>query len=135
MEAREDLVTESTFSHPSKLALIRQAHDLGYWVIVYHVNLNSPDLAIKRVGERLAEGGHPVPEANVRGRYERNKPLIREAVHTAEFAFVFDNSRKGLSPRLLLEFEDGKLQRANGPLPAWASSLYSEDLKTVRTGR
>ncbi|MGH6909204.1 MAG: AAA family ATPase, partial [Phenylobacterium sp.] len=83
MSAGESLVTESTFSHPSKLDLIRQAKALGYRVFVYHVNVESADDAVARVAAREARGGHPVPEANIRGRYERNQPLIREAVRLA----------------------------------------------------
>jgi predicted ABC-type ATPase len=73
-------------------------------------------------------GGHPVPEANIRGRYERNGPLIRQAALMAERAFVFDNSIDGSPPRLLITFEQGHVIQAADDLPAWALQLYQTDL-------
>lgn len=128
MAAGESLVTESTFSHPSKLELIRQAKALGYRVIVYHVNVESADDAVARVAAREARGGHPVPEANIRGRYERNQPLIREAVRMADWAFVFDNSALGAPPRRLITFVSGQATDVAQDLPAWAGALYGGDL-------
>ena len=128
MAAGESLVTESTFSHPSKLDLIRRAKALGYRVFVYHVNLESADDAVARVAAREARGGHPVPEANIRGRYERNQPLIREAVRMADRARVFDNSVLGRPPRPVISFVGGRVKDIAGDLPAWARALYAEDL-------
>jgi len=128
MANRQSLVTESTFSHVSKLDLLRDARAVGYQVVVYHVNLDTPALAVDRVAFREGKGGHPVPEDRIRGRYERNQPLIREAVRFADFAFVFDNSVAGGAPRLLMTFENGRLASADPAMPAWAARLYADDL-------
>jgi len=53
------LVTESTFSHPSKLDLIKTAKSAGYRVVVYHVNVKDADRAVARVESRVRQGGHP----------------------------------------------------------------------------
>ena len=128
MAAGESLVTESTFSHPSKLELIRQAKARGYRVFVYHVGLMSADAAVARVAARRALGGHPVPEASIRVRYERNQPLIREAVRMADRAFVFDNSAFGAPPRRLITFVGGQATDVAADLPAWTRALYGGDL-------
>lgn len=99
MAAGESLVTESTFSHPSKLELIRQAKALGYRVAVYHVNLISADAAVARVAARQALGGHPVPEANVRGRYERNQPLSLPA-NSRRSAISSSGNRRRMAARI-----------------------------------
>ena len=128
MAARQNLVTESTFSHPSKLDLLRRAKGLGYRVIVYHVHLATVEHAIARVAQREAKGGHPVPEANLRGRYERNPALIRQAALMADQAIVFDNSVVGRAPRRLLVFSGGRVVVVFPDLPAWAAALYAPDL-------
>ena len=125
---RESLVVESTFSHPSKLDLLREARAAGYGIFAYHVGVETPDDAVARVAARVAEGGHPVPESRVRARYERNGPLIREAVLTADLGLVFDNSRLGARPLLLAAFTRGRGRRAATTLPAWAETLYGADL-------
>lgn len=128
LKARQSLVAESTFSHPSKLDLIREAKALGYRVAVYHVNVESADLAVARVGARLAGGGHPVAEDRVRARYARNQALIREAVLISDWAYVFDNSASGRQPRRLIVFRNGHVVMASTPLPRWAAALYGEDV-------
>ncbi len=129
MAVRQSLVTESTFSHPSKLELVRDAKAAGYRVAVYHVNVGSADLAVHRVRARQIHGGHPVAEDRIRGRYERNQPLIREAVLLADWAFVFDNSVGGTRPRRIIAFANGRVLRISAHLPAWAQTLYGSDLQ------
>jgi predicted ABC-type ATPase len=34
----------------------------------YNVNVATADFAVARVTARQSQGGHPVPEANIRGR-------------------------------------------------------------------
>ena len=128
LAAGESLVTETTFSHPSKLDLTTQARALGYRIVVYHVNVATADFAVARVTARESHGGHPVPEANIRGRYERNQPLIRQAVLMADRAFVFDNSALGKPPQRLISFVDGRAKAIAASLPDWAAALYAVDV-------
>lgn len=128
MAGRRSLVVETTFSHPSKLDLVKRAQDLGYRLQVYHLNLESADDAVARVAFRETRGGHPVPEANIRGRYARNPALIREAVLIADAGLVFDNSVIGRPPQRLILFRRGVAVDAAAELPAWATALYGGDL-------
>jgi predicted ABC-type ATPase len=135
MGSGKSLVTESTFSHPSKLRLIQEALDLGYRVAVYHVNVRSAELSIERVKDRVGRGGHDVPEDRIRGRYERNKALIKTAVLMADRGQVFDNSRLGQPPELALKFERGQLTYASDRVPAWAKDLYADQLEHYSASR
>jgi predicted ABC-type ATPase len=122
------LVTESTFSHPSKLDLIKTAKSAGYRVVVYHVNVKDADRAVARVESRVRQGGHPAPEERIRKRYERNQPLIREAVLAADHAYVFDNSRLGEPPQVLITVQGGRAVKIADALPQWAATLYGDDI-------
>jgi len=128
MREGKSLVVESTFSHSSKVELIEQARQRGYMVVLFHVNVESADDAVRRVASRVARGGHPVPEARIRGRYVRNQALIRHAVLMADRAYIFDNSALGKPPRLLAEFSTGMGRSREAQLPEWAESLYGADL-------
>ena len=128
MAAARDLVTESTFSHPSKLALLQDARAMGYDVRVYHVNLRSAELAVKRVARRAASGGHTVPENKTKERYTRDQPLIREAVRIADRAYVFDNSEFGKPSQRVLEFAHGVVVFVSHHVPRWAMDLYASEL-------
>ena len=128
MAAGQSLVTESTFSHPSKLELLSDARKAGYRLIVYHVNVRGPDHSVARVAARVEHGGHPVPEDKIRERYVRNQPLIRQAVLMADRAYVFDNSSLGEPPRPLISFAGGKALHIAPNLPVWVTTLYGDDL-------
>ena len=90
--ARASFITETVFSHPSKLALIRDAQDEGYLVLL-HVVLVPEGLSVARVGDRVRRGGHTVPEDKIRERYRRLWALVVQARVLAERAYIYDNSR------------------------------------------
>ncbi len=128
MARHESFITESTFSHPSKLDLIRDAVDAGYRVIVFHINVNNADISVSRVAQRVKNGGHPVPEQKVRERYQRNQALIREAVLLAGAGLVFDNSERFAGPTRVLEFRRGFVVDLASPVPEWVRRLYRKEL-------
>ena len=68
------------------------------------LRLPSPELAVARVRQRIAEGGHAVPEATVRRRFHagwRNfETLYRDLV---DEWLLYDNS--GVEPILVAEGE------------------------------
>lgn len=120
--------TETVFSHVSKLELITKARERGYRIFLFHVSLASPDLSVARVAERVKEGGHPVPEAKVRASFDRNGPLIREAVLLADFAHVYDNSALNTPPERVLSMKDGRVIFVAPEVRDWALNLYGEDI-------
>lgn len=89
----------------------------------------TPDLAVARVGTRVEEGGHIVPENKIRARYERGAPFIRAAVLKANRGMVFDNSRLNQPPSHCLTFANGRLVFALPRLPDWIRSVYEADLE------
>jgi predicted ABC-type ATPase len=128
LEARKSFVTETVFSHPSKLDLIMRAKDLGYRVMTFHIGVDHPDLSVARVTERIREGGHPVPEDKIRARYDRSGPLIRQAILQSDVGHVFDNSALNQPPQRMLSFHSGALRFALPQLRKWVLALYEEDL-------
>lgn len=135
LKDRKSFVTESTFSHPSKLQLIEDAKTAGFRIVIYHVNVRSSNLSVARVANRVEQGGHNVPEDKIRGRYERNQQIIRSAVKMANRAFVYDNSKLNEAPRFVVSFNQGQVERLGRNVPAWARSLYQEELKQYTLAR
>ncbi|HAL40503.1 MAG TPA: hypothetical protein DCP03_21375 [Polaromonas sp.] len=62
-------VSETVFSHVSKLTLIEEAQAQGFFVMLLVVALDQPQRLLARVAQRVAEGGHPVPADRILGRY------------------------------------------------------------------
>lgn len=128
MRRRQSFVTESTFSHPSKLVLLSKAREHGYRIFIYHIAVQSADISVMRVAARVGEGGHPVPEDKIRLRFLRNRSLIREAVLSADAGVVLDNSDVRTPFRLIYSFSSGLLAHADSHPPSWASDVYGGHL-------
>lgn len=89
---QESFITETVFSHDSKIALLQHAIDAGYRVEL-HVMLVPADVTVARVAYRVAAGGHTVPPEKIRERYRRLWPLIVVARRIAHGATFYDNSQ------------------------------------------
>ena len=124
----ESCVTETVFSHPSKLELLAEARKAGFRVIFFHFHVVSAELSVRRVAERVKEGGHPVPEEKIRDRYERNQTLIRQGVSLADQAMIYDSSALNQSPTLLARVRAGRFTPVIEAPPDWFVRLYGEDL-------
>ena len=124
IEQGRSFITETVFSHPSKLDLIKNARARGFEIRLFHISVEDPEILVDRVRQRVAEGGHNVPEHKIRERYERNGPLIRQAVLHSDTARVYDNSRFNRSPEMMLSFKESKPEFRNSKISQWVDDLY-----------
>jgi predicted ABC-type ATPase len=109
--------TETVFSHPSKVDLLRRAAAAGYRITL-HIVLVPVDLAAARVVNRVATGGHHVPEEKVRARYDRLWGHVADGISVAHEARVYDNTRAAKPFRLVAVWRDGQLT-GEPDWPAW----------------
>lgn len=65
----EDFGIETTLATRSLVNIIEEARSVGYEVMILYFWLNSPELAIRRVRDRVASGGHNIADNVVRRRY------------------------------------------------------------------
>lgn len=129
-DARLTFVTETVFSHPSKLELIEKAMDHGFSVILYHIGVSTEALARARVATRVETGGHDVPPDKVAARYRRCQQLIPVAAQLANRTFVYDNSG-GPSQRShthILTMVNGEISKIVAPTPNWVREAYADAL-------
>ncbi|MBI2703916.1 MAG: AAA family ATPase [Actinobacteria bacterium] len=117
LQSRRSFVAETVFSHESKVALLREAARCGYRVTL-HIMLISEELAVARVADRLANGGHDVPENKVRERFKRLWRHLTDAIVLVDEARVYDNAKATEPYRLVAVYVDG---HATVPpdWPAW----------------
>jgi predicted ABC-type ATPase len=118
INARESFITETVFSHPSKVDVIRLAQSAGCHVTL-HVVLVPVGLSVARVADRVRRGGHDVPEDKVRARHGRLWTYVADAVALSDECFVYDNSSARQPLRLVAHLQDGRL--IGTPVwPTWA---------------
>ena len=92
LSARRSFITETVFSHPSKVVLVQQAARVGYHVEL-HVMLIPEEVTVARVSYRVSAGGHTVPPEKIRERYHRLWGLVADARAIVHRATFYDNSR------------------------------------------
>jgi predicted ABC-type ATPase len=115
--ARRSFATETVFSHPSKLELVRSAKAQGYLVHL-HVVLVPLPLAVARVALRSSQGGHLVPVKKVRQRFRRLWGLIAAAIELADEVIAYDNTLAATPFREVARYVDAKPVRE--ALPTWS---------------
>ena len=101
----ESFAFETTLSGRSYARLIPHWREQGYSVELFFLRLSRPEIAIARVKQRVAEGGHDVPEPVIRRRFHaghRNFEHIYKAL--VDKWATYDNS--GDEPVLM---EEGRL--------------------------
>ena len=100
----ESFAFESTLSGTNYVERIKKWRDLGYTVVVYYLKLPSVEMAIDRVKRRVAEGGHNVPEKDIRRRFDRSWRNFVEIYKDIVDAWViFDTSAE--QPKLIEDYE------------------------------
>jgi predicted ABC-type ATPase len=84
---------ETTLATKSYLNLVRRAHKKGYSVKLVFFWLRTPDLAIRRVAERVQNGGHGIAEQTIKRRYVAGiRNLFRLFAPEVDYWAIFDNS-------------------------------------------
>lgn len=136
---RRNHAFESTLGGSTITSTLEQAINAGLEVRIWYVGLESPELHIARVQARVARGGHPIPEAMVRQRFDSSRlNLIRLMPGLSELK-VFDNSAesdpslgKRPEPILLLHVIKRKLvgpgQAELMKSPDWAKPIIAAAL-------
>jgi predicted ABC-type ATPase len=136
---RMDYAFETTLGGATIAAALERALDEGMDVSILFVGLATVDLHLARVRERVAKGGHPIPEDAVRRRFESSRlNLIRLLARLTELK-VFDNSAqadphqgRAPSPRLLLHLRKGMLLGPDRSVlpqtPEWAKPIVEAAL-------
>ncbi|MBR5699111.1 MAG: zeta toxin family protein [Prevotella sp.] len=96
----ESFSIETTLATKSYVNLVHRAQKAGYRVHLIFFWLESPELAMQRVAERVRNGGHGIPTATIKRRYVAGiRNLFQLYMGEVDYWSCFDNSK---SPRLLI---------------------------------
>lgn len=97
-DRRDDFCIETTLATRALIKITRKAQELGYYVTVLYLWLESPDLAVERVAARVKAGGHDVPEETIRRRYRMGiHYLFNSYMQTCDKWILADNSHPPFS--------------------------------------
>jgi predicted ABC-type ATPase len=125
-ESGATFAVETTLAGRTHMRTIRAAREAGYRVTLFYFFVPSVDECLRRVARRVMEGGHDVPESDVRRRFGRSIANLTSYLDAVDDAVVFDNS--DVAARAVIE-RDGSGQRIVVPepfanMPAALSTLF-----------
>lgn len=137
---------ETTLGGRSFARLLEDAARRGFEVRIWYVGLASPEHHLARVKARVSKGGHDIPEADIRRRFDQSRlQLIQLLPHLTELR-VYDNTveadpHQGIAPRpqLLLHWQrstdaSAQVRHPQDPTtlartPEWAKPVVMAALK------
>jgi len=91
---------ETTLSGRTYLKLLRESRRDGYHILLVFLSLPNPDMAVARVAARVEQGGHNVPETDIRRRFDSGIKNFHGAYKEVVDTWVlYDNS--GAFPQLI----------------------------------
>ena len=107
LSEKSSFALETTLATKSYVGLTKKAQSLGYEVVLMYFWLESYDMALKRVAKRVREGGHFIPDEDVKRRYEGGiRNLVDLFIPVVNHWSAHDNSDYNLgSPKLIARNE------------------------------
>lgn len=131
--SRQTYAFETTLGGNSITRLLLEAAKAGMKVKVWYVGLESVKLNLARVKARVEEGGHDIPESDIRKRWDSSRRNLIKLLPYLDSLRLYDNSaeadpKNGTPPRpeLLLHLEARKvLGIASKEAPEWAKPIVA----------
>ncbi len=122
-EAKRNFGFETTLSGRGYLRLLSEMKTRGYRVVLFFLWLPNTDLAVSRVANRVRQGGHNIPEADIRRRFESGlQNLFKLYRPLLDVWWLYDASE--MPPAVIAKEEDGKVNIAT-------PDLYEQITQTV----
>jgi predicted ABC-type ATPase len=143
IDQRYDFAFETTLGGNTITALLERALDLDQEVYMLYVGLEGAELHIARVKARVAGGGHDVPEARIRERYDSSRVHLIQLLPRLTDLRVYDNSQEadpvqGASPipSLILHTVRGDVVGTPdlSTVPDWAKPIVAAALEPHTEG-
>jgi predicted ABC-type ATPase len=133
-----DFAFETTLGGKTMTRLLASAAASGVEVFVWYAGLASADLHLARVRSRVQQGGHDIPEADIRRRWNRSRENLIRLLPLLTGLRMFDNSVEGdpargatPTPVLVLEMSHGEILGSEtlDQTPDWAKPIVAAALK------
>ena len=109
-----DFSIETTLATRSLVSIIKDARERGYTITILYLWVQSPEIAIQRVRDRVNHGGHHISEDVLRRRYRMGlKYLFNTYMPLSDRWIMMDNTSspftmiaEGSSGRLVIKDQD-----------------------------
>jgi len=130
LSERRSIALESVFSDTKghKLALLNEAKGKGFKTVLVFIGVDTPEICIARVMDRVEHGGHDVSDELIRTRFPRCFENLKAALEVVDLTILIDNSgcygpaatqSAGDRHYQFGVIERGQRPQISGPTPRW----------------
>lgn len=124
LSKKEDMVFETVFSSPGKLEFVKRAKDAGYFIRIFYIGTENPEINAARIARRYMHGGHTVPIDKVVDRYFKSLANIASAAAIADRVYIYDNSVNNQKACLYARTIDGQfIKTYSETMPLWVKEI------------
>ena len=121
---------ETTLGGTTITRLLAKVQADGLRIRIWYCGLSDAELHIARVRARVRRGGHDIPAAKVRERYDASRNNLCTLLPSLDELMLYDNSTEAdpgsgepPQPVQLLHFRDGKILSRVSSMPNWAKPI------------
>ena len=114
---------ETTLPGATILKQITTAKQNGFSIVLYFIGIDNINVAIERVHQRMANGGHGIGDQFIIKRFYQLNHNLREILPLCDGAILFDNTVKF---RQIAILEEKRLIDCDHDLPYWFIDLIDE---------
>lgn len=107
---------ETTLCGHSIIRNVLKAKELGYFIEMHYVGVNSVKIAKERVKYRVEQGGHGIPEKDIEKRYIETFQQLNRILKECNLIAFYDNTE---SFRRFAICKNGKVVRLSKNVPEW----------------
>jgi predicted ABC-type ATPase len=119
------MVFETVFSVQDKVEYLRRAQIAGFFIRLFFVCTDRPEINVARIAQRVREGGHGVPTDKIISRYSKSIAQCAAGISFVDRAYIYDNSVEDVAPALLFRSENGALKKVyRQPVNDWAKPIF-----------
>ena len=129
LAARRSFLVESTLSGRDVHRLMKRARSADFRILLHFVCLESPHQAVERVRNRVARGGHDVPERDICRRFALSLVNLPSAIALSDESYLYDNRDVEVPHRRIAIVRGTRSQTVNR-CPEWATSAVSSAAST-----
>ena len=121
---RRSLIFETVLSVPDKISFVQRAKQNGYFIRLFFIGTDNPQINASRIANRVMLGGHDVPISKIVSRYYKSIANCGLLVPVVDRLYVYDNSVDDVFPQLLFRANNGKLTKQYAPVRDWANIIF-----------
>lgn len=111
---------ETTLCGKSIVKNILKAKELGYFIELHYISVESVQIAKDRVKYRVENGGHGIPEQDIENRFVESFHQLNLVLKECDLIAFYDNTE---SFRRFAICKKGELVRLSHKIPDWFSKV------------